>query len=140
MIQNPSSMESFVPRRRLRGGHWQTIAGNFLRRQNSLPESEARMVEVDRGVSLLCHSHWQPNPADATTIIVLHGLEGSSISQYMIGVGNKAWAAGMNVVRMNMRNCGGTEDSSSTLYHSGLSGDVDAVIKYFIAERGLKIE
>jgi len=69
---------------------------------------------------------------------VLHGLEGSSISQYMIGVGNKAWAAGMNVVRMNMRNCGGTEDSSSTLYHSGLSGDVDAVIKYFIAERGLK--
>jgi len=138
MIQNPSSMESFVPRRRLRGGHWQTIAGNFLRRQNSLPESEARMVEVDRGVSLLCHSHWQPNPADATTIIVLHGLEGSSISQYMIGVGSKAWAAGMNVVRMNMRNCGGTEDSSSTLYHSGLSGDVDAVIKYFIAERGLK--
>jgi len=138
MIQNPSSMESFVPRRRLRGGHWQTIAGNFLRRQNSLSEAEARMVEVDRGVSLLCHSHWQPNPADATTIIVLHGLEGSSISQYMIGVGNKAWAAGMNVVRMNMRNCGGTEDSSSTLYHSGLSGDVDAVIKYFIAERGLK--
>ena len=138
MTGNPSNIESFIPRRRLRGGHWQTIAGNFMRRADTLPEPEARMVEVDNGVSLLCHSHWQPNGADATTIIVLHGLEGSSISQYMIGVGNKAWAAGMNVVRMNMRNCGGTEDSSSTLYHSGLSGDVDAVIKYFIAERGLK--
>src|SRR3954462_6884773 len=134
----PFKIENFVPRRRLRRGHWQTIAGNFLRRQDALPPSEARMVEVERGVSLLCHSHWQENSAEATTIIVLHGLEGSSISQYMIGVGNKAWAAGMNVVRMNMRNCGGTEDSSSTLYHSGLSGDVDAVIKYFIAERGLK--
>jgi len=133
-----SSIESFIPRRRLRGGHWQTIAGNFLRRQNSLPEAEARMVEVDRGVSLLCHSHWHPNAADASTIVVLHGLEGSSVSQYMIGVGNKAWAAGMNVVRMNMRNCGDTDDVSSTLYHSGLSGDVDAVMKYFIAERGLK--
>jgi uncharacterized protein len=44
----------------------------------------------------------------------------------------------MNVVRMNMRNCGGTESASSTLYHSGLSGDVDAVIRYFIRERGLK--
>src|SRR5438445_9744275 len=138
MTPNPSNIESFVPRRRLRGGHWQTIAGNFLRREDSLPPAEARMVEVDRGVSLLCHSHWQANATDATTIIVLHGLEGSSESQYMIGVGNKAWAAGMNVVRMNMRNCGGTDDSSSTLYHSGLSGDVDAVIKYFIAERGLK--
>src|SRR6266436_2112882 len=135
---NKSKIESFVPRRSLRGGHWQTIAGNFMRRDDALPSAEARMVEVDRGVSLLCHSHWQPNAADATTIVMLHGLEGSSESQYMVGVGNKAWAAGMNVVRMNMRNCGGTEDASSTLYHSGLSGDVDAVIKYFIAERGLK--
>jgi uncharacterized protein len=132
------SPEGFTPRRRLRGGHWQTIAGNFMRREDSLPIAESQMVEVENGVSLLCHSHWQANAAEATTIIVLHGLEGSSISQYMIGVGNKAWAAGMNVVRMNMRNCGGTEEASSTLYHSGLSGDVDAVIKYFIAERGLQ--
>jgi predicted alpha/beta-fold hydrolase len=138
MTHKSSNIESFIPRRRLRGGHWQTLAGNFMRRDDKLPSAEARMVEVDKGVSLLCHSHWQPAPADATTIIVLHGLEGSSASQYMVGVGNKAWAAGMNVVRMNMRNCGGTEDASSTLYHSGLSGDVDAVIKYFIAERGLK--
>jgi predicted alpha/beta-fold hydrolase len=137
MTKDPN-IESFIPRRRLRGGHWQTIAGNFMHREDALPSAEARMVEVDSGVSLLCHSHWQPNAAEVTTIIVLHGLEGSSESQYMVGVGNKAWAAGMNVVRMNMRNCGGTEDSSSTLYHSGLSGDVDAVIKYFIAERGLK--
>jgi uncharacterized protein len=132
------SPEGFTPRRRLRGGHWQTIAGNFMRREDSLPIAESQMVEVEKGVSLLCHSHWQANAAEATTIIVLHGLEGSSISQYMIGVGNKAWAAGMNVVRMNMRNCGGTEEASSTLYHSGLSGDVDAVIRYFVRERGLK--
>jgi len=133
-----SNFETFTPRRRLRGGHWQTLAGNFLRRQDALPPAEAQMIDVEKGVSLLCHSHWQPNAAEATTIIVLHGLEGSSVSQYMIGVGNKAWAAGMNVVRMNMRNCGGTESASSTLYHSGLSGDADAVIRYFIGERGLK--
>src|SRR5437763_1921910 len=138
MKQDSSSIEIFLPRRRLRGPHWQTIAGNFLRRDDKLPAAEARMVQVGEGVSLLCHSHWQENASDAATIIVLHGLEGSSASQYMIGVGNKAWAAGLNVVRMNMRNCGGTEDASSTLYHSGLSGDVDAVVRYFIAERGLK--
>src|SRR5215475_10210448 len=102
-MKMPPAIEDFVPRRRLRGGHWQTIAGNFLLREDSLPPVEAEMVEVEKGVSLLCHTHWQPNAADATTIIVLHGLEGSSASQYMIGVGNKAWALGMNVVRMNMR-------------------------------------
>ena len=29
----------------------------------------------------------------------------------------KALAAGMNVVRMNMRNCGGSERLAATLYH-----------------------
>jgi hypothetical protein len=38
---------------------------------------------------------------------------------------------------MNMRNCGGTEDLSPTLYHSGLSGDVAAVMRTFANENGL---
>jgi predicted alpha/beta-fold hydrolase len=36
-----------------------------------------------------------------------------------------------------MRNCGGTEDLSPTLYHSGLSADVAAVMKTLAAEKGL---
>ena len=36
---------------------------------------------------------------------------------------------------MNMRNCGGTEELSPTLYHSGLSGDVRAVMDHVIATR-----
>jgi predicted alpha/beta-fold hydrolase len=61
------------------------------------------------------------------TLIIVHGLEGSSRSQYVIGTANKAYAAGMNAIRMNMRNCGGTEALTPTLYHSGLSCDVAAV-------------
>ena len=68
------------------------------------------------------------------TLLLLHGLEGSSQSQYMLGNAEKAWRAGWNVIRMNMRNCGGTEMLSPTLYHSGLSGDVRAVAEFF-AER-----
>jgi predicted alpha/beta-fold hydrolase len=55
----------------------------------------------------------------------------------VVGNANKLWAAGCNVIRMNMRNCGGTEALSSTLYHSGLSGDVEAVMRFFIAQEGL---
>jgi predicted alpha/beta-fold hydrolase len=72
------------------------------------------------------------------TLIVVHGLEGSSESQYVIGTGSKAWRAGMNVVRMNMRNCGGTEQLGPTLYNSGMSDDVGHVAETLIREEGLQ--
>ena len=72
------------------------------------------------------------------TVVIVHGLEGSSASQYVIGTGNKAWAAGMSVVRMNMRNCGGTEHLGPTLYNSSMSDDVGAVVQALIAEDGLQ--
>ena len=56
----------------------------------------------------------------------------------MVGNAVRLWAAGCNVVRMNMRNCGGTEDLSPTLYHSGLSADIAAVMRRLAAEKYLK--
>jgi predicted alpha/beta-fold hydrolase len=116
-----------VPRRGLRGGHLQTLASFFLPRRITLPSAEARLIEVEPGAQVLCHCHWQPEREGALTVIVVHGLEGSSESQYMLGIAAKGIAAGMNVVRMNQRNCGGTDALSSTLYHSGRSRDVAAV-------------
>ena len=75
--------------------------------------------------------------AECMTLLLVHGLEGSSQSQYMLGNAAKAWRAGWNVIRMNMRNCGGTESLSPTLYHSGLSGDVRAVAEFFAALHNL---
>ncbi len=117
----------FVPRAPFRGGHLQTFAGFFLQRSIRLPEPEARMVTVAPGVEVLCHCHWQPDRKRALTVILVHGLEGSSDSGYMVGVAQKALAMGMNVVRMNQRNCGGTDALAPTLYNSSLSGDVAAV-------------
>jgi len=91
------------------------------------------MIEVAPGVQVLCHCHWQPDRATALTIIIVHGLEGSSESQYMLGITKKALAAGMNVVRYNQRNCGGTDALAPVLYHSGLSSDIAAVAREIIA-------
>jgi predicted alpha/beta-fold hydrolase len=68
----------------------------------------------------------------------VHGLEGSSDSRYIQGIAARAWAIGCNVVCMNMRNCGDTDALTPTLYHSGLSGDVGAVVRYFTGKYGLK--
>lgn len=65
-------------------------------------------------------------------MILVHGLEGSSSSIYMLGTAHKAYQAGFNVVRLNMRNCGGTEHLTPTLYHSGMSADLYAVAQQLI--------
>jgi predicted alpha/beta-fold hydrolase len=118
-----------VARRGLRGGHRQTLASFFLPRRLSVPAAEKRLIEVEPGVQVLCHCHWQTDRENALTVIIVHGLEGSSESQYMLGIAAKGMAAGMNVVRMNQRNCGGTDALSPTLYHSGRSQDIAAVAK-----------
>lgn len=139
------SAEPFIPRRLLRNGHLQTITGNFLPRADRLPAAVPELVEIPGAhlsqipTRVLCHCHWQPAEVRAgrPTAILLHGLEGSSDSQYIVGNANKLWRAGANIVRMNMRNCGGTEKLSPTLYHSGLSGDVAAVMDFFIRRDSL---
>jgi predicted alpha/beta-fold hydrolase len=133
-------VEDFHPRRYLGNGHLQTIAGNYLLRADGLPPFEEQLVEVSPAAygqissQVLCHCHWQPAELRATrpTAIIVHGLEGSSNSQYVIGNANKLWQSGCNIVRMNMRNCGGTEALTPTLYHSGLSCDVLAVMRFFV--------
>ena len=102
----------------------QTVVAFFFPRNFRLPAPEARLVEVAPGVRVLCHCHWQPDRTKTLTIIVVHGLEGSSDSQYARGIADKALRAGMNVIRYNQRNCGGTEALAPVLYHSGLSADV----------------
>ena len=130
--------EPFRPRRPFVGGHAQTIAGNFLPRQNQLPPAEERLFRVEPEVQVLCHCHWQADRASAMTLVVVHGLEGSSDSQYVIGTGSKAWLAGMNVARMTRRNCGGTEQLGPTLYNSSMSADVGTVAQTLIAEDGVQ--
>ncbi len=140
-LQSPAWLKEFVPRRGMRNGDVQTLAANFTPRRVQLPASESIVVEVDPATHsrVLCHCNWQPEEIRSAcmTLLLVHGLEGSSQSQYMLGNADKAWRSGWNVIRMNMRNCANTELLSPTLYHSGLSGDVQAVAQYFAAQHRL---
>jgi hypothetical protein len=135
-------MTPFVPMRGLSNGHLQTIVENFLPRPALRLAADAETVVVDSvdGSRVLCQCHWQSDPVRAhrLTVVLVHGLEGSSDSLYVQGITARAWQAGWNVIRMNMRTCGGTETLTPTLYHSGLSGDVGAVVRHFTARYGLE--
>lgn len=101
-----------------------------------LPQAERRLIEVEPGVPVLCQCHWQEN-RHALTLIAVHGLEGSSESQYMLGVARNGLAAGMNVVMMNQRNCGGMDHCAPTLYNSSRSADVAAVANNLVESDGI---
>jgi hypothetical protein len=99
------------------------------RRWPGLPAAEPRYFDVAADARVLALCNWQPGREGCPTLLVLHGLEGSSEAHYMRGVAHKAFARGFNVVRLNQRNCGGTEHLSRGLYHSGLTADPLFVLK-----------
>jgi uncharacterized protein len=107
------------------------------RRFPSLPAPEVRYFDVAPDARVLAHCHWQPERRARSTVLLLHGLEGSSEAHYITGMADKAWARGFNVVRLNQRNCGGTEHLSRGLYHSGLTADSRFVLTELSEKDGL---
>ncbi|MDQ3174737.1 MAG: alpha/beta fold hydrolase [Acidobacteriota bacterium] len=129
----------FEPHPVFRGGHAQTLASFAWPRRFRLraPGDETRLFEVAPNTRVLAHCRWHDNRAAHPTIVLWHGIEGSSDAVYMFATAQKAFRAGFNVVRMNLRNCGGTEHLTPTLYHGGLSEDLRAVVRELIERDGL---
>jgi predicted alpha/beta-fold hydrolase len=122
----------------IRGGHRQTLyAWARKRRFPNLPEPVARYFDVAADTRVLAHCHWHEDALLHPTMLLLHGLEGSSLAHYMCGISDKAWAAGWNVVRLNQRNCGGTEHLCRGLYHSGLTHDPLFIMRELIERDGI---
>jgi predicted alpha/beta-fold hydrolase len=117
-----------------------TLFPRFWPRRGALAgvPSESRLFAVAQAAHILGFCHWQADPKCHPALILIHGLEGCSESHYMHGIAGKAWRAGFNVVRLNQRNCGGTEHLTPTLYNSGLSGDVRAVVSELSARDGIE--
>lgn len=106
----------------------QTLAGALLPRLRPLPAAEKLLIATEPGTRVLCHCHFQPTSTTDTALIVVHGLCGSSTSGHVVDITRHALAHGLHVVRMNMRNCGGTERLTPTLYHTNMPHDLAAVV------------
>ena len=103
----------FEPHLWMRSGHAQTIGAAFFPRTFALPAGEERLFRVDGETQLKGVCHWQPEEGSQTrpgrfedrplrkrrrrdlpVIVIVHGLEGSSDSNYSRGIADKAWARG----------------------------------------------
>lgn len=128
----------FVPHPLLKNRHLMTIVPGFLprRKLNKFCKSgTSRLFQINNDAKLLGHCHFQEKKAP--TVIILHGLEGSSESSHVQGIGFKCFQNGFNVLRLNMRNCGGSMQHAKTLYNAGMWQDLRAVMEILHKEERL---
>lgn len=131
---------TLTPHPLLTNPHAMTLFPRFWPRPNLLqgiPEEE-RLFQVDPESKILAECNWQADRKRHPALVLVHGLEGCTLSHYMLGIAHKAWHVGFNVVRMNQRNCGGTEHLTPTLYNGGLSSDVRAVVSELAFKDGIE--
>ncbi|HEX8458718.1 MAG TPA: alpha/beta fold hydrolase [Pyrinomonadaceae bacterium] len=140
-IRRALHAKPFTPHPLFKSGHAQTLAAFAWPRRRALGElrdDEARLFEVEPNVRVLVHCRWQRGERKAhPTLLLVHGLEGSSESIYMMSTALKAHRAGFNVLRFNIRTCGDTLHLTETLYNSGMSADLRAVITELVERDGL---
>jgi len=113
----------------LPGRHLQTIVPSLWPVAAVSERSESRVVGVAQGSSVRVMID-RPASGRRGTLVLVHGMSGSAESAYMRRTARQALCVGWAVVRMNLRNCGGTEHLSSTLYNAGQSGDLACVLEH----------
>ncbi len=127
--------DPFRPPWWLAGAHRQTVLASLWPRP-ALPGAVSAWVASDAGTSLLCHEHLRPEGARRPVLLIVHGMAGSSASGLAVDLARSALRHGLDGVRMNMRNCGGTEAQAQGLYHANLHQDVRAVVRHLVERRG----
>ena len=61
-------------------------------------------------------------------VILSHGLEGNSASQYIIAMANLMSQSQYDVCALNYRSCSGEMNKTQTIYHSGFTDDLHLIV------------
>ncbi len=120
----------------LRGSHLQSILPSLpprrywtqWRARALIAAARPWMLDCGDGVRLQAwHS---ANPASLQrTAVLLHGWEGSADSCYVLSLATLLYAQGYDIVRLNLRDHGGTQPLNRGLFHSCRLGDVTGALR-----------
>jgi hypothetical protein len=75
---------------------------------------------------------WLDGSPQAPLVLLLHGLEGSARSHYMVGLLEEIAARGWRGAALNFRSCSGELNRLPRFYHSGDTGDLDVIVRLLI--------
>jgi hypothetical protein len=125
---DPYKHSDFIPF--FRNSHLSTLASYFWKRPVSEEEYPLvrRLYRTEPDVQVAVDEQTPPVPP-VGRVVMIHGLEGSSLSGYLQSLSHELISAGYATHRFNMRSCGGSEHLASTNYHAGQTSDVLEVLR-----------
>jgi uncharacterized protein len=127
--------ESFRPPAWLRGRHLQSILPSLPPRQRWIVRRCAPLTAASREVVLQCGDgvrllalHARPAGARRCALL-LHGWEGDANAGYLLLLAQQLFERGFEVLRLNLRDHGGTQHLNRGLFHSCLLDEVVGAVR-----------
>jgi predicted alpha/beta-fold hydrolase len=123
-------VNDYLPSWPFKGGHFNTIYASLLRKINIHHYQRERLDTPDGDfidVDLIMNGNHQ-------LVILCHGLEGSSSSQYIANTSILLSESGWDVLCMNFRGCSGEMNRSIKMYHSGFTEDLHMLVSKYADE------
>lgn len=132
MTDEPTTPKPFIPRPFhpawwLPGAHAQTVAGRYIRPPHGVRYHRERVETPDGDFLDLDFATVEGAPApggDAPLCLVIHGLEGSARSAYVLETCRALAQHGIRAAAMNFRGCSGEMNQTARFYHAGETGDL----------------
>ncbi len=123
------SDSTYRPPAWLPGGHLQTIHPVLFRNVKTLTNRKERL-ELDDGDFL--DLEWAGKGGERLAIIS-HGLEGCSQAKYVQGMAAALLVRGWDVLAWSFRGCSGELNRLASFYHSGMTEDLELVVRHAVA-------
>ena len=131
MKQTSITPETFLPAFGLRNTHAQSVINSSGYRRWIVGKRSRAMLDaeqdwtVDGGEGVSLHGHYSPQTGHSKGLVIMfHGWEGSSRSNYIVGAGGMLYDQGFDVFRLNFRDHGETHHMNSGIFHSCLLAEV----------------
>ncbi len=115
----------------LRNPHLQTVVGRIARRRFEPRYDRVRLDTTDGDFIDL--DLWRGPEDPAGACLLLHGLEGSARSGYMVTTSEALAAARIQPVALNFRSCSGEPNRLPGAYHSGRTDDIERALAWMAA-------
>ena len=126
-----NDLSAFEPARGLGNPHVQTVVGRVVRRRFE-PQYERVRLDTDDG-DFIDLDVWRGPETPSGLTLLLHGLEGSARSGYMVTTSEALAAAGIQAVALNFRSCSGEPNRLPDAYHSGRTDDIERALDWMAA-------
>ena len=118
--------EDYKPALPFRNGHVSTIYPVYMRKQKHPGYDRVRISTPDDDFLDLDFI----KSGSKKVVLLCHGLEGSSNSQYILALSKLLAGNGYDVAAINYRGCSGEMNLQPSMYHSGATYDLHTAINF----------